>query len=743
MPQSSASMPTAPVPWIKHIVLVGGGHAQVQFLRRLGMRPEPGIKVTLVCKDTHTPYSGMLPGFIAGHYGFDDIHIDLARLCDWAGVTFIRAAVTGLDPVARLVNIDGRPPLGFDIVSINTGSTPDLDSVPGAREHALPVKPIASLLDRWRGLCEELQAGRGEASKRLVCVGAGVGGCELLLSVQHYFGQVAKLDGLSYHLVGRAPEVLPHNPKATRRAMEQQLQRKGISTYLGQGVERVEPNSLHMQDGSRLGFDALLWVTGAVPAPWFAQAGLATDERGFLAIDDQLRSLSHPHVFAAGDCASQLNHPREKAGVFAVRQGPVLAENLLRAVKGLSLRSHRPQRRFLSLIATGERFALASKGGFAAQGAWVWRWKDHIDRSFMQRFTSLPSMKAGGALPKWAEQQDSAEAASLQQPLCKGCGGKLPSPALARGLASLGLGGDPEDAAVLPGTDLLQSVDWLSWPISDAFESGRIIAAHSLSDIYAEGGEPFAAMALATVQRQAGHEASQDLGQLLAGVKHVLEADEVALIGGHTGQASEPALGLSVTGRLPARRLQAGQGRWQKSGAQVGDVLLLSRPLGSGLLLAGLMAGKTKGRWLDAAIAAMRQTNRRAAAALHALPTGALHAVSDVTGFGLAGHALEIAEASQQDLILALQDLPHFEGALQLAEQGVRASLWSSNRQALHLNDEPEDARLVLACDPQTSGGLLAAVAPQSASQLVAAGFVVVGRVQTVQETGQPRVDWQ
>lgn len=739
MTRSRSAMNAAPTPWLKHIVLVGGGHAQVQLLRRLGMRPEPGIKVTLICKDTHTPYSGMLPGYIAGHYGYDDIHIDLARLCAWAGVSFVRAEVTGLNPDTRQVMIAGRPALSYDVVSINTGSTPDLDSVPGAREHALPVKPIASLLERWQALRQLLERDSEGATKRLVCVGAGVGGCELLLSVHHYLGQTAGSDGLAYHLVGRAREVLPYNAKATRRAMQRHLTAKGVALHLGQGVARVEPQTLVMEDGERLPFDALLWVTGAVPAPWFTGSGLATDARGFLATDDQLRSLSHPDVFAVGDCASQVKNPREKAGVFAVRQGPVLAENLLCAVKGLPLRRHVPQRRFLSLIATGERYALASKGPFATQGAWVWRWKDHIDRSFMQRFSDLPPMAAGQVLPNWSRHQEATQTEALEQPLCKGCGGKLGSSALASGLGLLGLSGAAEDAAALPGTELVQSVDWLSLPLSDAYLSGQIIAAHSLSDIYAEGGQPFAAMALANVERQAEWLAAQDLAQMLAGARQVLEADQVALIGGHTSQGGEAGLGLSVTGRI-----LPGQARWTKGGAQVGDLLMLSRPLGSGLLLAGLMAGRTKGRWLDAAAELMARSNRQAAVALRTLPAEALHAVSDVTGFGLAGHAREIAEASALAIRLDLADLPVLEGALSLVEQGVRASLWRSNRRALGAEAlEACDPRLVVACDPQTSGGLLAAVAPGQATALEQAGFVAVGQLLDPQAAGHARLVWQ
>ncbi len=721
----------AAAPWVKHLVLIGGGHAQVQLLRRLGMRPEPGIKVTLICSDTHTPYSGMLPGYIAGHYLFDEIHIDLAKLCAWAGVTYINARVTGLDPDQRLVMFDDRPALAFDIASINTGSTPDLDSVPGARAHALPVKPIAQLLGRWQSLLERLEVANPEAAGtdakrplRLACVGAGVGGCELLLSVQYYLKQRFGRSAIECHLVGRAPHVVPHNPPATQRAMRAQLEKKGVALHLGQEVTAVEAGALVLGDDRRLDFDELLWVTGAVPAPWFFDCGLALDARGFLAIDDSLRSLSHPHIFAAGDCAAQVNHPREKAGVFAVRQGPILAENLLRAVKKQPLKRHRPQRRFLSLIATGEKYALASRGPFHAQGAWVWRWKDRIDRKFMQRFSDLPAMAEAQRQGSWA--QTALEQEGLADPLCQGCGGKVARSPLQSALNRLTPGRAVEDAARLPGSNYWQSVDWLTVPLSDLYLSGQLIAAHCLSDIYAEGGRPEAALAIVNVRRQGERLAVQDISDLLAGALAVLERDEVVLIGGHSSQGDTAALGLSVTGKGP----QAGAVGWRKAGAKPGDILMLSRPLGMGLLLAGLMRGQTKGRWLEAATNMARETNREAARMLSRLPEGALHAVSDVTGFGLMGHASELAEAGQVAIQLHLTDLPAYPGAIEVAKAGVRPSILASNARSAGASDQDlQDPWLCLACDPQTSGGLLAAVTPESAGSLAEQGFAVVGRV--------------
>jgi selenide,water dikinase len=351
------------------------------------MAPTPGIRITLISLASHTPYSGMLPGLVAGHYSFEQTHIDLVRLCQWAGVHFLKAEVTALDPVARTLSLAGRPAIHYDQVSIDIGSQPELDSVPGARAHAVPVKPVAGLWRRWRALHDRFLARTdGGESYRIAVVGGGAGSVELAMAMAHKLaGQPVAID-----LWCGAPQILQkYNPRA-RSAVMAALHRHRIAVHLGSPVVQVEDASLVLADGSRRGYDELFWCTGAAAAPWIAASGLQTDPQGFLAISDTLQSLDDERVFGAGDIATQVNHPRPKAGVFAVRQAPVLAYNLRAALLGSPLKQHRPQQRFLSLVSLGDQRAVANKGVFSASGHWVWRWKDRIDRQFMARFEQLP-----------------------------------------------------------------------------------------------------------------------------------------------------------------------------------------------------------------------------------------------------------------------------------------------------------------------------------------------------------------
>lgn len=366
------------------MLLVGGGHSHLFVLEALRERaPEwrDRLEVTMVSRELQTPYSGMLPGLVAGHYRHNEAHVNLAPLAAAAGVELVQASIVALDPDARLaVDAEGRQ-WAFDIASLDIGSTPPLSQVPGAARHALGVKPVDVFLQEWR----TLQARAGELVRpvHIVVVGGGAGGVELALALAHRMA--SRSDRLGWSLVTRG-KLLPGYPRAAARRMARHLAAAGIAVRSDTDVARVEQGMVHFADGGSAAFDALLWATGAGAQPWVAQSGLACID-GFVHVDSQLRSVSHPHLFAAGDIATDPLQPRAKAGVYAVRQGPVLADNLLRTATGQPLAAYLAQRGHLSLVSTGGRHALAAWRGLTCEGDWVWRWKDAIDRRFMQRFT--------------------------------------------------------------------------------------------------------------------------------------------------------------------------------------------------------------------------------------------------------------------------------------------------------------------------------------------------------------------
>ena len=552
-------------PVVKDIVLVGGGHAHVSVLRMFGMQPVPGVRLTLITRDIHTPYSGMLPGYVAGHYDYDDVHIDLGPLARFAGARLYHGEVEGIDPDKRLVNVPGRPPVHYDLLSINTGSRPRTIDVPGALEHAMPVKPIDQWLRDWEAL--QVRVLDSQVDFRILVVGGGAGGVELALSTQHRLTGLLRKQGyeaarLHYALLTDGPEILPTHNAGVRRRFMRVLDERGITIHLDSKVIAVEPNGVHVENGKFHHADAVLWVTYAAAPAWPGESGLAVDEGGFITVDRELRSVSHPEVFAVGDVAS-MPDPRPKSGVFAVRQGPLLAENLRRAVAGRPLRPYRPQRHFLGLISTGDTYAVASRGNWSFEGKLLWTWKDWIDRRFMQRFNELPEMAqdAGPDLGDIADAQAIRELSTLAM-RCGGCGAKVGSTVLSRVINRLPaqrrddvlIGLDsPDDAAafeVPPGKLMVQSVDYFRAFIDDPYTFGCIAANHALGDIFAMGAEAQSALAIATVPYGREQIVEQTLSDLMSGALDTLAPTGAVLAGGHSSEGAELAFGLTVNGLI-------------------------------------------------------------------------------------------------------------------------------------------------------------------------------------------------
>lgn len=356
------------------VVLLGGGHAHVEVVRRLGELGF-GAQITLVSPSRHAPYSGMLPGHISGEYSFDDFHIDLAALCTRAGVAFLETSATGIDPERRMVSLESGESLAYGLLSIDVGSTP---SLPEGISTGISVKPIASFADRLARLDALAREGR---LSTLAVVGQGVAGVEVAFALKRRW----EGRGISVALVGRATQPVPEQSRWSRRLLERQMRKAGIAHYPAFDVVAFRDGELVSRDGRRLAVDEVVWTTSSGAPAFLRETGLLLDETGFIRVADTLQSLSHPDVFAAGDVAS-LPDPRPKAGVFAVRQGPVLATNIHRSLSQKRLKPYRPQSSWLVLISLSDGRAIADKWGLAISGSWVARWKHHIDNRFIQKY---------------------------------------------------------------------------------------------------------------------------------------------------------------------------------------------------------------------------------------------------------------------------------------------------------------------------------------------------------------------
>ncbi|MCL3880784.1 selenide, water dikinase SelD [Marivita sp. GX14005] len=697
------------LPLARDLVLIGGGHTHALVLRKWAMDPLPGARLTLIDPNPTAPYSGMLPGFVAGHYSRETLDIDLVQLARAAGARLILGAATGIDLARGDITVENRPPVGFDIASIDIGITSAMPSLPGFAEHAVPVKPLGPFAARWNAY----RAGAGPAS--VAVIGGGVAGAELVMAMA--FALRAAHRPATLHLIddGTALSDLP--PKSAAR-LRRALADLGVTLLENARVTHITENTLHLHDAAPIEAGFITGAAGARAYGWLVQTGLETKD-GFITVDKHLQS-SDPRIFAAGDCAHLTFDPRPKAGVYAVRQAPVLTHNLRAALSGGAMKPYRPQKDYLKLISTGSKTALGDRFGLSFSGPWVWRWKDHIDRKFMRTFSDLPQMPTP-PLPK--VRALGVDEALGPKPLCGGCGAKLSRGALGDALAALA---PPQraDVTMLPGDDaaLLHTGDARQvfttdhlrsfWP--DPVVMARIAAHHALGDIWAMGAAPQAATLSLTLPRLSDALARRSMAEILAAAEPILRDAGADIVGGHSTIGDELTIGLAITGLCEDAPITL-------AGAKSGAALILTAPIGTGVIMAAHMSGTARGVHVAAALEAMQQGQAAAATLLR----GAAQAMTDVTGFGLAGHLYNICASSNLAATLRMADIPLLPGAEALSAAGEHSSLYPSNREGFdHIADTPA-TRLLF--DPQTGGGLLVAVPQEQAqallSQLHAAGL--------------------
>ncbi|WP_373535429.1 FAD-dependent oxidoreductase [Microcoleus sp.] len=423
---------------MKHLVLIGGGHSHAIVLKMFGLKPLSGVRLTLISDVLYAPYSGMLPGHVAGFYDYDECHIDLRSLAEFAGCQILVDRAIAIDFSKNLVICQTRPPVNFDLLSVDIGSTPATLSVPGAAEYAIPAKPVPEFLASWNQLISERQ-NHPEKPVRIAIVGGGAGGVELALNMQSRLakeegfgsgfcngfngwifnnttGKFKQEEGLEIHLFHSGAELMPGHNYRVRHRLKEILISRGIKVHLMEKVRAIEnqemieiasnaqcpmpnaqcpmPNSqICCESGLKVECEIIFWVTQASAAHWIKESGLATDSKGFMQVNDCLQSVSHPNVFGAGDICAMVNYPRPKAGVFAVRQGKPLFENLQHFLLQKPLKPFAPQSKYLALIGTGNKRAIASRGNFMWESPLLWYWKDWIDRQFMQKFSNLPKTR--------------------------------------------------------------------------------------------------------------------------------------------------------------------------------------------------------------------------------------------------------------------------------------------------------------------------------------------------------------
>jgi|EP00945_MAST-04E_sp_MAST-4E-sp1_P001626 selenide,water dikinase len=764
-------------PIFKDLVLIGGGHAHVNVLKMFGMEPEPGVKLTLISRDIMTPYSGMLPGHVAGHYTYDECHIDLPPLAKFANCRFIHAEADGIDTVNKTVRLKAkpgctpRPPISYDVLSVDIGINPagmgsgaqskgQKTAKCGKAAGAItPVKPINSFSERWNDIRRRIQVGHRESTpSEIVVVGGGAGGIELALAMQYQLNKDCEQHGNvlppRFTILTRGDDILSsHNPRV-RRTFRKILNDRKVKVFPNSAVEKTvvrkngvtkkKENLLVCSSGDSFSYDECIWCTTAAAQKWLeTDTSLELDKDGFIALQDTLESTNTPDVFAAGDVASVLNHPRPKAGVFAVRQGMPLAANLRHRLRGEPVVPFYPQKEFLGLISTGDKYAVASRGCWSFGGSYLWYIKDWIDRAFMAKFQDLPDMAAKAAREEARKPKPAVALAAGPEAInllshvamrCGGCGSKIGASVLSRVMKRLKgeihtrpeviIGLDaPDDAAVVQGLGkkmaAIHTVDFFRSFIDDPYTFGRIAANHALSDCHAMCAEPRTALAIATVPFAVEDKVEETLYQMMSGACEALKESGCALVGGHSAEGPELSLGFAVNGAADKEQIL------RKEGLAVGDKIILTKPIGTGVVFAAEMRGKVSGLAVDAALNMMCMSNRKGALCLRDF---GCKSCTDVTGFGLLGHLVEMMNASGGVSVnIDLKRVPILPGAVDCVKRGIFSSLQPQNvrlRRAVDTVSQKaasQYSEYPLLFDPQTAGGLLASVPGKKAAACIKA----------------------
>ena len=731
-------MQTDTDPIIGELILIGGGHSHVQVINHFAMNPIRGLRITLVSDRVEAPYSGMLPSLLAGWYRHEQAHFDLQRICQRAGIRLIIGEVTHVDARKKIVTIHGYPPLRYDLLSINVGSRPKMISTfthntIALGEQLIPLKPIYRFLPRWNGLIAKLKAWSSTQPASLAVVGGGVAGVEVSLILQHQLDQLDIKANL--RLFQRDTDLLPGHSKKVVQTMSNKLSSAGIGVYVDHQVTGYDGQTLKFapsaKDQQEYPAHYVLLATQAAAARWIRDSGLAVNNEGFLLVDESLRVKDQDDIFGAGDCIHFESRPLPKAGVFAVRQGEILSKNLAIRIKTMfprkrfvplpSLKAYQPQKKALALITSGERKATMSyhiRGKpLSFEGRWVWLWKDWIDRRFMDRFQNIPKMDNRRRF------KDSLIPQHWEYNRCGGCGSKL-SPNILQGALKDLKDRYPhvvmssqtmDDGAILSGIDdhsLVVSYDQFRSFTEDPFIFGKVITHHALSDIFSMGAKPHSAMVSLTLPPAIQAIQQNEFDLVMSGILDVLSQEGAELVGGHSAEGAELTAGIAAHGLLAKD-----QAPLTKSGLEEGDLLILTKPLGTGILLAANMDGNLPGYRYEALIKALLTSQKETTKICRAMN---VKSCTDVTGFGLGGHLQEMAAASQKSVEIFYKDLPLYEGVLECIANGYEASLAAANAARLQsllmskedLTTERLRQQWPLLFDPQTNGGLLLAIKP-------------------------------
>jgi selenide,water dikinase len=674
----------------KQLVLIGGGHSNVQVLRKLCMHQYNGLNVILISESYGAIYSGMTPGYIEKIYSLDEITIDLQRLCFNAGATFVKDKVISLDEENKILHLKENPSISFDILSINSGSISNKQTIQIENDSKIiSVKPIGSLVSKLKKIDEVIEK---SSQKKISIVGGGIAAFELSFALHKRYDGKISIDIISKHPLGEKNLNTNSINKVKKIA-----KKMGIKLISKQAIS-INNSEIKLDDDI-IHRDLILLSTGASLPEWLVKSNLEIDEN-FIAVNQQLQSLNFQNIFVSGDAASIQNSKRPKSGVMAVRQGEILKDNLFLFLQNKTLKKFKPQKNWLYLIGTYKNSAVLNYFNFSFEGKWCWALKKIIDLNFMKKFYFPGQIDMNKKIFNLNEYKD-----DIPKMFCQGCGSKVSKNTLSNFLSSQKTNQELSDATEIEfkQNNILQTIDHIKlFKSFNPYDFGIISYLHSQNDILAAGGSVHSLSISIGVPFSKNLVEGFYLEYFMRGIQKEAARDGAILASGHSYQTEEPSTTITMNGSIIKKS--------NKSLAAEENLIYLSKPLGTGYLLAAYFQNSKLLSTSDFKKLLSYLKTGNDLAAKSGFSCGS-QLITDISGFGLASHLGDICQSSNLSAEIQLSNHILINDKLEILKNFESSGYKNNYLSSFNLIGIRDDHPLLkIVFDPQTNGPLLIAI---------------------------------
>lgn len=675
----------------KQLVLIGGGHANVQVLRKLCMNEYRGLNIILISEGYEAIYSGMTPGYIKKFYSLEDISIDLQRLCFNAGATFIKDKVIKLDCKNQIIYLNDNPSISYDVLSINSGSISNNQTISIDEEsNIISAKPISSFVSKLKEIDDIIKK---SSKKKISIIGGGVAAFELSFALYKRYDENISLDIISDQILAEKNLNI-----STINRLKKIANNLSIKLILNQ-VITINKSEIVLDNEDKIQSDCVLLSTGASLPDWLEKSDLEKTEN-FISVNHQLQSLNHKNIFVTGDAATIKNYKRPKSGVMAVRQGEVLKKNLFLFLLKKPLKKFKPQNNWLYLIGTHKNSAVLNYFNFSFSGNWCWQLKKIIDLNFMRKFSFSGQNDMNKKIYNLNNFKD-----YTPKMYCQGCGSKVSKNTLINYLSNQNNNKELSDSTEIKfeQSAVLQTIDHIKlFKSINPYDFGIISYLHSQNDILSAGGSVHSLSVSIGVPFSENLVESFYLEYFMRGIQIEASKDDANLAAGHSYQTEEPSVTITMNGSIKQKS--------NKYLANEGNLIYLSKPLGTGYLLAAYFQNSQLLSISDfeKLLRSLKTSNDSAAKSGFSYGS---QLMTDISGFGLASHLGDICQSSNLSAQINLKNEILINNKLEILKNYESSGYKNNYLSSFDSIDIKENHPLIkIIFDPQTNGPLLMAI---------------------------------